>query len=344
MKNLKFPHAQFHMHSYFSLIDAVSSPEELVKHCVETQGTKYIALTDHGMLGGLYHLEEACKKYDAQHIVGIEFYVDLQADFPKANGHLTALAYNDEGKKNLLYLFNQSWNNVQVKWGKKKAMVTWDLLRERSKGIFVGTGCCAGVIGKCILNNRPDLAERNLDWLIEIFGKENVFCEIIPHAVTHDFSYKTGQFEPNECRPWCPDGDIQKGYQTWLWDQAVIKRGLLPVITTDAHFTTKDKHIIQTALLQNGEKGWKFMRSHHCLSPEEMYNHLLYLPEFNESLYNSMIENAKYFTDKISYSKADKKIHLAFETSGQEESLELLGNNLSKERIQQICDCHGKIC
>jgi len=340
MNNLKYMHAQFHMHSTFSLIDSVSSPEEMVKYCVEEQNTKYIALSDHGQMSALYHLEQACEKYNAQYIAGCEFYVDLSADFPKANGHLTALAYNDEGKKNLLYLFYKSWDVITTKWGKKKNHVTWDLLRERNKGIFVGTGCVSGVVGKCLLEDRMDLAERHLDWLIDIFGKDNVFAEFVPHQVTHDYDHKKGTFVPNECKPWCPDGDLQKGYHQWLWDHAVIKRGLKPVITSDAHFTTKDKHPIQSAILQNGEKGWHFLRSHHLLEPDEMYSHLTYLPGFDEKMFNSMVENAKHFTDKIDYSKVEKTIHLAFKTKNQEESLQLFSKNVLESRMKEICDCH----
>ncbi len=333
-------HAQFHLHTVYSLIDSVSDPDAMVKHCVEVQNTQFIGITDHGNMSGLYHMDQACEKYGAKSIWGCEFYVDLGADYPKANGHLTTLAYNDIGKKNLLYLFHKSWDNVQTKWGKKKAMITWDLLREKNEGLFVGTGCIAGVTGKNLLNNRLDLAERNLDWLIEIFGKDNVFAEFIPHSVTHDYNHKTGQFEPNECKPWCPDGDLQKGYNLWLWDNAVIKRGLRPVITSDAHFTTPDKHIIQTALLQNGQKGWSFMRSHDLLTPEIMYNNLIYLPNFNESVYTSMVENAKFFTDKLNYAKQEKKIHLAFEFKTQEESLEAFASNVKEDRLNKICDCH----
>ncbi len=336
--NLPNLHAQFHMHTIYSLIDSVSDPEAMVKFCVE-QGTNFVAVTDHGMMGGLYHLEEACKKHNAHAIPGIEFYVDISADYPKANGHLTALAYNDEGRQNLLYLFNKSWENVQTKWSKKKAQVTWDQLRERNKGIFVGTGCIAGVIGKNLLNDKPELAERNLDYLIDIFGKDNVFAEFIPHKVTHDFDHKAGEFMPNPCRPWCPDGDLQKGYQEWLWDHAVTKRGLPPVITTDAHFTTQDKHPIQTALLQNGHGGWSFMRSHHLLEPLEMYNNLIYLPNFNESMYTSMVENAKIFTDKIHFTPQKKEIHLAFKFKNQEESLAAFADNVLESRLNKICDC-----
>lgn len=339
MSNLKQLIGSFHNHSTYSLIDAVSSPADMVKFHAE-QGTKWVGLTDHGHLSGLYELEQAAEKYDVQHIAACEFYVLI----PELNtyGHLTTLAYNDVGRKNLLTLFHKSWDTLsKAKWGKKKPQITWELLEKYKEGLFVGTGCLVSVLGRCITNDRMDLAEKNLDKLIEIFGKDKVFAEIIPHTVNKDYNHKTGQFEPNTCFPWCPDGDYQKGYLLWLWDHAVIKRKLKPVLTTDAHFTTPDKKKIQDAILMNGESGWHFERSHHILTPEEMFANVRYLPGHNEALHNEMVENAVFFCENVKYSKTDKKIKLPFEFKTQEESLAAFADNVLEERVSKICECHS---
>lgn len=329
----------FHNHSTYSLIDAVSTPTEMVKFHAE-QGTKWVGLTDHGHLSGLYELEQAAEKYNIQHIAACEFYVlipELQT-----YGHLTTLAYSDIGKKNLLTLYNKSWESLsKAKWGKKKPQITWELLQTYREGLFVGTGCLVSVLGRCVTNNRPDLAELNLDKLIDIFGKDKVFAEIIPHKVDRDYNHKTGLFEPNPCQPWCPDGDLQKGYLLWLWEHAVIQRKLKPVLTTDAHFTVPEKKKIQDAILMNGESGWHFDRSHHILTPEEMYHGVTYLPGHNEALHDEMVDNAVFFCENVKYSKMEKKIHLAFKFENQEQALSAFAENALEDRINKICECHG---
>ncbi len=339
---LPYLNSQLHVHSTYSLIDAVSSPEEIVKYCVEKQGTEYIALTDHGMMGGLFHLEQACAKYNAKPIVAIEAYVDLKPDLD-ATGHLTMFAYNDIGKKNLLTLFYKSWDNLsKAKWGKKKPQMTWELLEQYKEGIFVGTGCLTSVVSRCLLKDRPDLAEKNLDKLIEIYGKDNVFAEFVPHAVSVEWDHKTREWKKNECTDFARDGDINKAYLQWLWREGVEKRKLKPVTTTDAHMTSPDKKPIQDSYLMNGEGGWHFFQTYSILEPEEIYSNLSHLPGFNQKTYIEMAENAKFFTHKIGYAKQDKELHLAFKFNSQEESLAAFADNVLEDRLNKVCDCHGK--
>ncbi len=332
----------FHNHTTFSLIDAVSTPEEMVKAHAE-RGCKFMAVTDHGHTSSFYQLEEAAIKHGIQHIFGCEFYVDLPE--LKTYGHLTTLAYNDVGKKNLLTLFNKSWDMPsKAKWGKKKPQITWELLEKYNEGLFVGTGCLVGVLARCLLKNNPELAEKNLDHLIAIFGKDKVFAEFIPHVVDSEYNNKTKEFEKNECTPFAPDGDLQKGFHHWLWNNAVLKRGLKPVTTLDAHFTVPEKKSIQDAILMNGESGWHFKRSHHILQPEEIYENLKYLSGFDNLLYEKMLMNGLDFCSDVKYSKMDKSIKLAFESPSVKDSLSMLGNAINMDIVHKINENYHKDC
>lgn len=337
LRNLK---GSFHNHSTMSLIDGASSPTEMVKYSAE-QGVSHFALSEHAHLSGLFEMEAACEKFGVQPIVGVEFYVDLLPDL-KDYGHLTCHSYNDKGRANILKLYHESWTNLSTaRFGKKKPQINWSLLEENCEGIFVGTSCLVGVVARCLMKGFPDLAIKNLDHLIAIYGKDHVFAEFIPHQVTHDYDRKTGLFVPNECRPWAPEGDLLKGFQQWLWEEAVVKRGLKPVTTLDAHFTTPEKKKIQDALLMNGETGWSFHASYHILSPEEIYNGLKYLPGHGEALHDAMIENALFFCQDVKYTKLEKKIHLAFEYKDIKESYGALAGAFDEDRINKICECHA---
>lgn len=334
--------ASFHNHSIYSFIDAVSSPEDMIKaHALRE--CKYMALTDHGHASGFYQLEEAALKHGIQHIFGCEFYVDLPE--LKTYGHLTTLAYNDVGKKNLLTLFNKSWDNLsKAKFGKKKPQIDFNLLEQYNEGLFVGTGCLVGVVARCLLKGNFELAEKNLDRLIAIFGKQRVFAEFIPHVVDRDWDNKTNSWKMNECTDFAPDGDLQKGFHFWLWDKAVLKRGLKPVVTLDAHFTEMSLKPIQDAILKNGETGWSFFRSHHCLSPKEIYENLKYLPDFNNLLYEKMLMNSLDFCSDIKYTPTDKSVKLAFESPSVKHSLQMIGESINLEVIRKINENYKKDC
>jgi len=304
--------ASLHNHSTYSMLDGASSPTEHVNYAIQ-RGFKYLAITDHGHISGFMEFLRACEGTSLNPVLGCEFYVDLMPDLD-TYGHLTVLAQNDEGYKNLLTLYHKSWDNLsKAKFGKKKNQITWDWLEEHNEGIFVGSGCLVGTIARCLLKNREDLAIKNLEHLIAIFGKDRMFAEFVPQLVTHNYDYKTQQFEKNECGVLWPDGDILKGYQLWLWDQAVLKRGLKPCVTLDAHFTTPDKKDIQDALLMNGEKGWRFYENYNVLTPDVIYHKLSYLPNHSEKLHEMMIDNVGFFCNSIYYTKQKKQLYLPFQ-------------------------------
>jgi len=214
--------ASLHNHSTYSMLDGASSPTEHVQYAIQ-RGFEYLAITDHGHISGFMELARACENTSLQPIFGCEFYVNLMPDLD-SYGHLTVLAKNDEGYRNLLTLYHKSWDNLsKAKFGKKKNQITWDLLEEYNEGLFIGSGCLVGTIARCLLKDREDLAIKNLDHLIAIFGKHRMFAEFVPQLVTHNYDYKTQKFEKNECflystkvlsmQGWIPIGKIVEKFK-----------------------------------------------------------------------------------------------------------------------------------
>ena len=333
--------ASLHNHSIYSLIDSPETVENYLIHCQE-RGVEYFALSDHGHMSGMATLMREAPKYGVKPVAGCEFYVDLKPDMP-TYGHLTTLAYNDVGVKNLLKLYHLSWSNSVAKWGKKKPMITWEQLEQHSEGLFAGTGCLVSTIARPLLKDQPEIAVKNLERLISIFGKHRLFCELIPHMVTHDFDRETRTFKPNPCTPFAPDGDILKGYQLWVYDEAVVKRGLKPAITLDAHFVKPETHEIQSAILQNGEGGWHFQNCYNFLSPEEMYHRLTYLPNHGEKLHEQMIHTTRDMCSEVIYTPVKKEIHLAFKYDNITDSYADFAKNVDMDRVLRCCENHGKI-
>ena len=61
-----------HCHSYFSLLDAISKPEKIIKKYKEL-GFIGGALTDHNSISGLIEFYQTCKKENFKFIGGNEF-------------------------------------------------------------------------------------------------------------------------------------------------------------------------------------------------------------------------------------------------------------------------------
>src|SRR5512142_1806285 len=82
-------YAELHAHSYFSLLDGASSPEDLISTAQEL-GLQAMALTDHNSLAGVVRFWKAAKEKGFHSIFGAE--VTLVGD-----EHLTLLAENRDG-------------------------------------------------------------------------------------------------------------------------------------------------------------------------------------------------------------------------------------------------------
>jgi len=101
-----------HQHSYFSLLDGLSAPKDIVKRCIEL-GLPGCSITDHGTLAGMKAFYDECQKAKIKCIVGCEIYQCEQHATIKNNGnnkrnHLIILARNDAGIKDLMSLVSES--------------------------------------------------------------------------------------------------------------------------------------------------------------------------------------------------------------------------------------------
>jgi DNA polymerase III alpha subunit len=333
MKELK---AILHAHTVYSLLDSVSTPKQYIDYCISHE-VPFCGITDHNQLSAHYELFKSTIGTGIQAISGNEIYLDLKDEFEGKDvyGHLTLLAYNDVGRKNLFMLFNKSFDNLsKSRFGHKKAMNTWGQLIEHREGLFAGSGCAVGCCSRSLLKGRPDLAEGYLDKLIDIFTKENLFAEFMPTSAKWDFDRKTGTWKPNQCSAYAPDGCIVKGYQLWLWNEGVLKRGLKPVMTTDSHFVSPDEKQLQDLILKSSEHGWHFYDSLHIPTAAEMYSRLDYLPGHNESLHDSLIMNGLDFCSKIKYNEplytATPKLSMTFEND--DERINKLTESIDLER------------
>ena len=98
-----------HVHSEYSLLDGLSSCQQLAERAVEL-GMRALALTDHGAMYGAVQFYKACKAAGVKPIIGMETYVaprgrqDRDPQLDRTPFHLVLLAQNDTGYHNLMRL------------------------------------------------------------------------------------------------------------------------------------------------------------------------------------------------------------------------------------------------
>ncbi len=183
------PFVHLHTHTHYSLLDGLSKPPELVKLAKEFD-MPAIAITDHGAMYGVIDFYQACKKAEIKPIIGIEAYVANRTRFDKEAGidnkryHLTLLAENMQGYKNLIKLTTAA--NLEGYYYKPR--MDKDILRAYSEGIIALSGCPAGELGRAILREQDmDHAKEIIKEYQEIFGKDNYFLEIMWHEDVEGF-------------------------------------------------------------------------------------------------------------------------------------------------------------
>lgn len=176
----KFVH--LHTHSHYSLLDGLGKIDDLIKRAGEL-GMGALALTDHGAMYGAIEFYKKARKAGIKPVLGCELYVayekmaDKRAGLDDKRYHLTVLAQNNEGYKNLIQLVTKA----HLEGFYYKPRVDKELLKRHAGGLIALSGCFQGEIAKAVRVRKVDEAEKLVREYQEIFGRDNFFLEIMPH-------------------------------------------------------------------------------------------------------------------------------------------------------------------
>ncbi|MFC1571361.1 DNA polymerase III subunit alpha [Candidatus Margulisiibacteriota bacterium] len=174
--NNKFVH--LHCHSEFSLLDGAARITDLVKTAKE-QGMHSLALTDHGNMYATVSFFTAAKEAKIKPILGCEMYVAPRTRFDKETKedrsphHLTVLAENMDGYKNLLKLVSLA----SIEGFYSRPRIDRELLEKYKAGLIVLSGCPKGEVPSLIVAGRLDQAKQVASWYRELLG-DNYYLEL----------------------------------------------------------------------------------------------------------------------------------------------------------------------
>jgi DNA polymerase-3 subunit alpha len=166
------------VHSEYSLLDGACKIEDLAARAAKF-GQPALGLTDHGVMNGAVELHNACNKHGVKPIIGCEIYfVDdhtSTAHERSERNHLTLLAADDEGYRNLVKLSSAGFlEGLQ----RGKPSVDLGLLERYSKGVIALTGCLASRFCQRLLEDRVQDARAHAQELQAVYGRENVYFEV----------------------------------------------------------------------------------------------------------------------------------------------------------------------
>ncbi len=219
------PYAELHAHSSYSFLDGASSPEELVEEA-ERLGLHALALTDHDGFYGIVRFAEAAEQRAVNTVFGAELSLGLtgpqNGEADPGGSHLLVLARREEGYHRLAAAIT----HAQLT-GAEKGRPVYDLedLAERAGGPrdpqwAVLTGCRKGAVRQALAFEGPAGAARELDTLVDLFGAEAVYVELMD------------QGDPLDSRR----NDVLAGL--------AAERGLPILATNNVHYAAPQKELL----------------------------------------------------------------------------------------------------
>ena len=281
-----------HSHTEYSMLDGAAKLKEYINQ-VKENGQIAAAITDHGNLYGALEFYQLAKESDIKPIIGYEAYLTPTSRFDKPKReeniryHLTILAENDIGYKNLIKLASKAYTEGYY----YKPRIDFELLQNYSEGLIGLSGCLGGEVAQmlgpdALLEEGGQGEFRDLDKAIEtaksyqdIFGKDNYFIEIMKHGI--------------------------EGQDKILPDLLTISTEIqAPLIATnDCHYVTKNQSeahdallCVQTNSLIDEEDRFRFYgQEYYVKNSNEMYD------LFPDEIYPNACKNTIEIADRVSY-------------------------------------------
>ena len=170
-----------HVHTLYSLLDSAIRIKPLVKRVAEL-GMSAVAMTDHGNMFGTVDFYKACKGAGIKPIIGTEFNLidePLERVASANRFHLTALARNQVGYRNLMKLSSFSYLDG---CHQNTPYVDLDLIHTHREGLVVLSGDLGGEIPRALLKGEREVAERIAASYRDALEERHFYLELIDNG------------------------------------------------------------------------------------------------------------------------------------------------------------------
>ena len=177
------PFTHLHVHSQFSVLQAVSSVGELVS-AAKDMGMPALAVTDHGNMMAAFQFVRACNKEGIKPIVGAELNVcrDMHDKSVKDDGYPTVfLAKNKNGYHNLAKLASKAYTEGFY----YVPRIDRALVEEYKEDLVVLTGGLFGEVPSLILNVGEAQAEEAFVFWKNLMGND-FYVELNRHGLEEE--------------------------------------------------------------------------------------------------------------------------------------------------------------
>ncbi|MDR1906509.1 MAG: DNA polymerase III subunit alpha [Clostridiales bacterium] len=254
-----------HVHTEYSLLDGAARINRLFD-VVKKKNMSAVAITDHGVMYGVFQFLKKAKEKGVKPIVGCEFYTSkdikikaMSSDGDENQNHLVLLAKNMKGYENLVKL-----NSIAFVEGfYYKPKIDLSVLEKHTEGLICLSACLAGAIPQKLLHGDYDGAVEYAKRLKGMFAEGDFYIELQDH----------GLYEERKINP--------------LLIKIAREIGVKTVATNDVHYLEKSDSEMHDVLLcvQTGktladENRLKFTGNNfYVKSPEEMDELFSWCPE-----------------------------------------------------------------
>lgn len=218
--------AKIHIHTKYSLLDAIIEPEQLVKKLVE-QGDSALCVTEHGNVYSNVEVYKLCKQHGIKYLYGCEMYICDDVNIRDKNNryyHLVVIAKNETGRINLNKLVSKSCNYKY--YGKPR--IDFAMLCEHKDGLLVLSACMAGEVQRALSEKDFQKAKAVALKYKEVFG-DDYYLEYQSHSE-----------------------EAQQVLNRYI--VSLAKKLDIPyVVTTDAHYLNREDQKYHSVFVQIGQ-------------------------------------------------------------------------------------------
>ncbi len=222
---MRKPYVHLHVHTQYSLLDGACRLKDLTARAAKLEQPA-LAITDHGVMYGIVEFYQACQKAKIKPILGCEVYVAPRTRHDQERQdrdmkHLVLLAENEAGYHSLVKLVTAA----HLEGFYYKPRVDWELLDRHHEGLIAMTACKQGGVADLLLAEDLDGARNLLGRMTDIFGRDNVYLELMNHGLEGQAQIIAGKLKLSE------------------------EMGVPVVATNDVHYTTREDAAAHDVLL-----------------------------------------------------------------------------------------------